>query len=282
MDSRNHTEKRVTSQGRWQSLCFARMSPINVHLETNRQTWNAVADLFSEASALPCWGPFGVGDDLPLLPDIVGKTFLEIACGSGRSLAYLLERGAWKVYGLDLSEVQVHEALRFNARAVQEGKAVVLRGPMESRVDIEPVDVVFSVYGLGWTQDPDTTLEHIFYYLKPGGIFVWSWDHGFFTDVAYEGGQYVVRHSYHEELPLERPDWKKPGCTVHLTYRKTDTWFRLIRNAGFQVTNYYEPAPKNLSHAHAEPEAYYSIKKAKLVPSSFIFVCQKPQSSDEK
>lgn len=50
----------------------------------NQKTWDAVADQFVEASALPVWGPFGVGDDLNLIPEIKDKTFLEIGCGSGR------------------------------------------------------------------------------------------------------------------------------------------------------------------------------------------------------
>lgn len=67
---------------------------------------------------MPVWGPFGIGDDLNLIPHIEGQTFLEIGCGSGRSIKYLIERGAKKVYGLDVSSVQLEEATRFNKQAI--------------------------------------------------------------------------------------------------------------------------------------------------------------------
>lgn len=244
-------------------------------IETNRQTWNTVCDLFAEASALPFWAPFGVGDDLGLLPDLAGKTILEIACGSGRSLKYLTDHGARKAYGLDLSDEQIKEAARYNAQAIADGKIQLFRGRMEDRVEIEPVDHVFSVYGFGWTPDPKTSLANVYAYLKPGGTFTWSWDHTFFSDIAYEDGRYVVHHAYHEELPVEIVDWKRKGCVARLTYRKTDTWFRLLLEAGFEIIGYHEPKPKSLRHAHAELERYYSLQKAELVPASFIFVCRK-------
>ena len=42
----------------------------------NNKTWDIVADLFFEASALPTWGPFSVGKNLKLINNIKGKTFL--------------------------------------------------------------------------------------------------------------------------------------------------------------------------------------------------------------
>ncbi len=148
---------------------------------------------------------------------------------------------------------------------------------MELPLDIDPVDYVFSVYGFGWTQDPEVALQNIYSYLKPGGIFIWSWDHAFFTDVGYEDGKYVIQHSYHEETPIKLSNWKKEGCIAYLTYRKTDTWFRLMLEAGFEIVGYHEPRPKSLYRAHSEPEKYYSIQKAEKVPASFIFVCRKPR-----
>lgn len=105
---------------------------------------------------------------------------------------------------------------------------------------------------------------------------MWSWDHSFFADVEYEEGKYVVQHSYHDEEPTELANWKREGCSAFITYRKIDSWFRLLREAGFEVIGYYEPKPKSLYRAHAEPEKYYSIQKAEKVPASFIFVCKKP------
>ena len=250
------------------------------HIDTviaeNQQTWDAVADLFVDAAALPVWGPFSVGDDLNLLPEIKDKTFLEIACGSGRSIKYLVDNGVKKVYGLDLSQVQIDEATNYNKKAIENGIVELVQSPMEAKLQIEPVDVVFSVYGLGWTPEPEKTLSNIYSYLKPDGLFVWSWDHSIFSDILYKDGNFSAVYSYHEENPITIQGWKKRnGVNAHLTYRKVSTWFKLLTDAGFEVVGYYEPAPKTIERGSEDPEKYYSIQKAKLIPATFIFVCKK-------
>lgn len=248
---------------------------MNKKLRQNQQTWDIVANQFFEASALPEWGPFGIGTDLDLIPEIEGKTFLEIACGSGRSIKYLIDKGASKVFGLDISQVQLDEANRFNSIAVDQGKVELFHQPMEELLSINPVNYVLSIYGFGWTQDPKKTLQNILEYLKPGGLFIWSWDNAIFSDVIYKDGDFVVEHSYHEENQLSIKDWKKEGTVANIIYRKTSTWFQLLIEAGFEIINYHEPAPVNLNSGFSEPDKYYSIDKAKKVPASFIFVCKK-------
>ncbi len=253
------------------------MVVMDIKISENQKTWDAVAHEFFDASALPIWGPFGIGDDLNLIPEIKNKVFLEIACGSGRSIKHLLDNGAAKVYGLDLSVVQLEEAKRFNTESVAKGNIVFIHSNMENKLDIEPIDVVFSVYGIGWTQDPKTTFENIYSYLKPGGQLVWSWDHSLFSDVTYEDNKFIVEHAYHDEEPLILKNWKqKEGTTTHVTYRKVSTWFQLLKDAGFDVIGYHEPKPKTLDRGSEDPTKYYSIQKAEKVPCSFIFVCKKP------
>ncbi len=250
---------------------------MDLEISENQKTWDAVAHEFFEASALPVWGPFGIADDLDLISEIKGKTFLEVACGSGRSIKYLIEHGAAKVYGLDLSNTQIEEAKRFNADAVDDGRVVLIHDNMETKLDIESIDTIFSIYGIGWTQDPVATFKYIYEYLKPGGQFIWSWDHAFFSDVVYDDGKFVVEHSYHNEEPIVLPNWKKKhGVNAHLTYRKVSTWFKLLKDAGFDIVGYYEPKPKTLDRGSEDPTKYYAMQKAEKVPCSFIFVCKKP------
>ncbi len=251
---------------------------VSERLEMNRQTWDQVFGQFAEASALPAWGPFDVGTDLDLLGPIEGKTFLEIACGSGRSIRYLIEKGARHVTGVDLSEAQIQEAGTYNAEAIERGSVLLIQSPMEAPFAIEPVDVAFSVYGFGWAQDPEAALANVFAALKPGGRFVWSWDHAFFHDVVYHQKKYALKRSYHDESPVQIPRWRGAEAgEVSITYRKTATWFRLLRSVGFEVEGFYEPEPKNTNHGHEDLYKYYSIQKARMVPSSCIFACRKPR-----
>src|SRR5262249_17282486 len=144
-------------------------------LETNRRCWNQVAPLFYGRTALPHYGPLAPTEDtLALLGSVAGVRVLEIGCGSGHSLRYLAERGAAELWGVDLSSAQIGfatELLRPFGTRVH-----VFEGPMEINPGIptEHFDLVFSVYGLGWTVDLPQTLRLIFGYLKPGGCFVFS------------------------------------------------------------------------------------------------------------
>lgn len=244
-------------------------------IRQNKRLWDAVCDIFTEASALPVWGPFDVGKNLNLIPKIKNKTFLEIGCGSGRSIKYLIRQGAKKVYGVDISPKQINEARRFNEEAVENGKVILAQAPMEKRLRLKPVDIVFSVYGIGWTQNPQKTFVNIYSYLKPGGQFIWSWDHSFFTDVAYKNGKFVVQYSYHDEKPITLKNWRKRKENAIIVYRKVATWFQYLTDAGFDIIGYYEPKPENLNRGHRDPKEHYSIQKAEKVPSTFIFVCQK-------
>ena len=242
---------------------------------TNQKTWNNVAPDFLEASALPVWGPFGVGEDLNLIDEIEGKTFLEVGCGSGRSIKYLVDQGAKKVFGIDFSETQIAEATRHNLASIGKGKVKIIQMPMEQDFDIEEVDTAFSIYALGWTLDPETTLANIFLHLKTGGHFIWRWDHSFFSDVIYKDGEYILAHSYHDESLLTIKNWKRQGNDINIVYRKASTWHQLLRQAGFEIVGFYEPKPKNLIRGYNDPAKYYSIQKAEKVPATMIFDCIK-------
>ncbi len=245
----------------------------------NQDNWDKVAHLFKDASALPVWGPFGVGDDLNLIPKIKGQTFLEIGCGSGRGLKYLADHGARKVYGVDLSKKQLEEAKLYNEKAIKARKVVLIQKAMEGKLDLEPIDIVFSVYGIGWTVDPKKTFQNIYSYLKPGGQFIWSWDHSIYADTVYEDGKYVIAYDYHNEEAISLKNWREQGGSANLTYRKTSTWFQLLLDAGFEIVGYHEPAPKNLDNSQKDPEKHYHIGKATKLPATVIYVCRKPSRS---
>jgi SAM-dependent methyltransferase len=242
-------------------------------LKVNKEAWDKVAEQFFSHSALPIWGPFGIGKNTNLIGPIKGKTFLDIGFGSGHSIKYLIERGAKKVYGIDISNAQLQFASKLNKKFIEAGKVELFETNMENLLKIPPADVVYSVYAFGWTVDPKKTLKNIFSYLKPEGKFIWSWDHSFFTDVEDLKDKLEVKYSYHDEHEVFLKEWKG-GAPVYLTYRKTSTWFKLLREAGFNIIGYLEPEPvlkKDLS------KSYYTINKAQKVPCSMIWVCEKPK-----
>jgi len=139
-------------------------------LAINRAGWDRVAPIFHGGTALPEYGPLAPTEDtlrlLELTPDFRA---LELGCGSGHSLRYLAERGACELWGLDLSPVQIafaEETLRPFAERVR-----LVESPMEVNpgIPLGSFDLVFSIYGLGWTTDLPGTLTLVANYLRPVG-----------------------------------------------------------------------------------------------------------------
>lgn len=252
-------------------------------IETNRKHWNTVFKNFAGWCALPAWGVFEIGKDDPtLLGEVRGKTFLEVCCGSGHSIKYLIANGAKKVYAIDLSDEQLKLAKKNNEEAVEQGAVSLIQTNMEKLTHLpEKVDFVFSIYGIGWTLDPVTTFKNIYSYLKPGGRFVWTWDHAIFSDVKLENDELVVRKSYFDDSIREKT-WA--GTLTFQANRRTSTWFQALRDAGFTINRYLEPLPLNIeedirSIAGTGMAEYYDKKKAEKLPSTIIFECIKPLGS---
>jgi len=70
-----------------------------------------------------------------------------------------------------------------------------------------------------------------------------------------------LKHSYHDEGLWVKENWMESNNAAHIAYRKSSTWFQLLGQAGFEITGYHEPAPKNMNWGHNDPERYYSIQK---------------------
>jgi ubiquinone/menaquinone biosynthesis C-methylase UbiE len=108
---------------------------------------------------------------IELLGDIEGATVLDVGCGTGRNLPYLVprvgERG--RVIGLDFSEGMLERARRRvrtkgwrNVSLIQ-GDAVELEGIAA------PVDAVVSAWCYGIVYDLEAALHRAVDVLKPGG-----------------------------------------------------------------------------------------------------------------
>jgi len=182
-------------------------------LAINRTGWDRVAPIFHGGTALPEYGPLAHTEDtlhlLELPPDLRA---LELGCGSGHSLRYLAERGACELWGLDLSPVQIafaQETLRPFAWRVR-----LIVSPMEVNpgIPLGNFDLVFSIYGLGWTTDLGT----------------------FITEIARAG------------LRIEA----------------------LVEG---------ELNPDLAKEEHTDPARWYSVSRARMMPTTFIIKARKPR-----
>jgi len=249
-------------------------------LTINQKGWNQVAPLFYGGTALPKYGPLAATEDeLHLIPDLHEGKVLELGCGSGHTLLYVWEhKNARELWGVDLSEEQI----RFTKEHL--GKMNIPVKLFLASMDENPglpqnyFDLVISIYSLGWTPDVPHTLELIHSYLKPGGTFIFSWEHPVYRCLSYDKtiGKYIFEYSYQEEGPVIDPSWK--GVEIVINSRKFSTYLNAIIRSGLVIEQIIESEP-NESLAREQdfaPERWYSLPRAKMMPTTFIVKAKKP------
>lgn len=205
---------------------------------------------------------------------------LEICCGSGHSLKYNADRGATELWGIDISQKQLENA---SAYLNENGySANLICSPMEADMDIpkEYFDIVYSIYGIGWTTDLQGTFDKIASYLKKDGIFIFSWHHTLNycvgwscderKDVLESDGSLIFHKSYFDESYFNMP---VHDSKIVLCNRKISTYINALANAGFVIEQMIEQTDD--STMAAEGDITDKEKKAKMVPISFCIKARK-------
>jgi len=246
-------------------------------LSVNRAGWDHVAPRFHGGTALPNYGPLAPTEDtLHLLGAIQGIRALEIGCGSGHSLAYLARRGAAEVWGLDLSATQIGFATETLKPFLPNVR--LFHSPMEVDPGLPAgyFDLVFSIYGLGWTVDLPTTLALAARYLKPGGLFLVTGEHPAYSCLRYEDGRYIMAEPYAAEGPSYIESWSGAPIVIHR--RTLGTFVTAVALAGLCVEQLIECDVDDsaATDAQRDPARWYSVARARMVPTTVILTARKP------
>ena len=238
-------------------------------LVQNKQSWDAMADTWFGTTALPCYGCLvPTEDELRLFPDLAGKAVLDIGCGSGHSLKWCGDHGAAELWGLDLSARQIENAGRFLAESGYSPR--LFQSPMEAACGLPEnyFDVAYSIYALGWSTDLPATMRRTASYLKPGGTFLFSWDHPLMPCVDARDGELVFSGSYLED---EEFSYMQRGYPVTVQNHRMSSWINALADAGFQIERLVEETGRETRAREAEFSSdYYAPFKAQRLPLSFI------------
>ncbi|UVI30139.1 class I SAM-dependent methyltransferase [Paenibacillus spongiae] len=247
----------------------------NEILQLNKKGWNRVAEQFFEGSFdVLKYGSYAPSEEqLNLLGEVQNRVILEIGCGSGHTLEYLANRGARELWGVDLSGKQIETA----RDVVSKLNAAVnlIESPMEeiAGLPMNYFDIALSVYALGWTVNLPKTLHNIYGSLKPGGIFVFSWEHPIHSVVEYHDEQLRFRRSYVTEGAEQHDSWR--GTPIVMHNRKMSTFINTLIAAGFRIDQVIEDS--NVADDDSvSPAKWYSGTKARMIPSTLIIQCHKP------
>jgi len=103
---------------------------------------------------------------IPLLPELTGKDVLDLACGTGRWLQKLLERGARSGVGIDYSTAMLRVASRKAAIRGQLAGADCLRLPFRAAV----FDFAVCSFALSHIQDLKQMARELARVMKPNGV----------------------------------------------------------------------------------------------------------------
>ena len=249
-------------------------------IEKNKTYWNEHADLWFGTTALPQLGVrFPTEEELHLFGDVCGKRMLEICCGSGHSLVYNAKKGAKELWGIDLSQKQLDNASKL---LLENGcSAKLLCSKMEDELDApkEYFDIVYSIYGIGWTTDLQGTFEKIASYLKKDGIFIFSWHHTLNYCIAwscderrevFENDKLIMKKSYFDESYFTMP---VDDSEIVLCNRKISTYINALAKAGFVIEQLVEETDK--ASLEVGDDADPKTRKAKMLPLSFCIKARK-------
>lgn len=247
---------------------------MNDILNQNKSSWDAMADTWFGSTALPAYGCLiPTEDELRLFPNLSGKNVLDIGCGSGHSLRWCGDKGAAELWGIDLSEKQIENARKYLAENGYRPK--LYDSPMEKDCGLPKAyfDMAYSIYAVGWTTDLTAAFRNIASCLKPGGVFVFSWDHPLMHCVDVVNGQLVFSGTYTEDEPFS---YLQRGQPVTVQNRRLSTYINELADAGFTVERLVEETDYDILSRSAEfSSGYYTSWKAKKIPLSFIIKARK-------
>lgn len=242
----------------------------------NLKAWESLYgnNYLSGGTNLPAWGIYSSGTELSnKLLRIKGHQLLELACGLGDSLKYILTKDPKSYVGIDISST----ALKCANKNYQKDNISFIQTDISNALPFpnESFDEVFSVYGLGWSKNIKYTLSEIYRILKPGGTLTFSWDHYLARIVEEHNGKLVINNSYNEEQPTIRFNWNQTGYNIQTFQATPSKWFQLLQSAGFTVTAFYElSASKNKSQEHVFSKTY-SASRANKIPFTIVLQAKK-------
>lgn len=138
----------------------------------------------------------------------------------------------------------------------------------ECRIPTDYFDVVYSVFGIGWTTDLKTTLKLIHSYLKDGGSFIFSWSHPIHKCVSVENEKLVFNNSYFDE------EWYRAemgDSSIMLSNRMMSTYINALTDNGFVIEKLIEETDKEKAGSANSDFG----RKALMIPTAFVIKARK-------
>jgi ubiquinone/menaquinone biosynthesis C-methylase UbiE len=223
------------------------------HWESNAQAWTLLArqgwDVYRDAVNTPAF--------LDMLPDVTGKTGLDVGCGEGHNTRLFAQRGA-RMFAVDIAPAFVRLAAELEHK---DGDAICYAAASALQLPFAPCkfDFATAVMSLMDVSDHGLALREIHRVLRPGGFLQFSITHPCFSPphrrllrslqgkaYAVEVGQYFERVDGRIDRWIfsAAPQDAKAGLRlfeVPVFHRTLAEWFNAMTQAGFALEQVMEP-----------------------------------------
>lgn len=180
-----------------------------------------------------------------LLPNVEGKSVLDLGCGYGWHCRYAVEQGAKSVIGIDLSEKMLKEA----KDRTNDERIVYMRGAIEDiNFEKESFDLIISSLAFHYIKSFELISEKLFHILKHKGGLVFSVEHPVFTAFGNQDWIYDEKgNKIHWPVDNYFIEGSREatflGQRIIKYHRTLTTYINSLINNGFTIKKVIEPLP---------------------------------------
>lgn len=182
-----------------------------------------------------------------LLPDICGKTVLDLGCGYGYNCIDFIKRGATSVVGIDISEKMLEVA----NKEFSDERIKYINMNMTDITQLScKFDVIYSSLAFHYIDDFETFTKDMYSVLNNGGYLLFSQEHPLVT-ATFGGRQHYNKDENGNIVSYTFSDYGKPGKRntfwyvdgVEKYHRRFSDIITLLCKAGFVIDTVSEPLP---------------------------------------
>jgi len=183
-----------------------------------------------------------------MLPDVKGKSVLDLGCGYGETDKYLKELGATYVLGTDISTHMIEIANNENKLDGIEYQVL----PMEEISTLNrKFDIIISSLAFHYIKDYKKLIKDIYNLLNDNGVLVFSQEHPLNTAPIFPKEQEENRIDINNKRYYLISDYNRNGIrhilwngeTVEKYHRNFSELVNGLVEAGFKIDKVLEPIP---------------------------------------
>ncbi|MCH5197428.1 MAG: class I SAM-dependent methyltransferase [Oscillospiraceae bacterium] len=184
-----------------------------------------------------------------LLPDLNGKTVLDLGCGYGHNCIDFVRRGSKSVVGVDISKKML-------AVAKSESNDEKIEYINMSMTDISKLnktfDFIYSSLAFHYIEDFDSFAKDMYSVLNAGGQLLFSQEHPIIT-ATVDGNGHFNKNPKGEKISYTFSNYNEPGeRKIHwyvdgvIKYHRTFSGVvNALTTAGFVIEEINEPVPED-------------------------------------